>query len=246
VLDAEGKKFRALKVPANLIGNYAKAEVGLRALYAVGPFHVEFKRTALCLVAGYLLIISTPLVNYLYMRPAALAAMALVFLAATGVEKLATSGQVRRRAGWIVLAVLVTLAAVISVEMSAVSMPEWFGVPSSGSRAASARSPANFENIVQRPLFARSRQGMVQAPVPLQAPPPPPASTLDRDVTLKGVFISGSIAKAFLLSPQNPLGLWVQAGEDIAGWNVVAVQPDQVILQGQGEKWIVQRNVGAK
>ena len=149
-------------------------------------------------------------------------------------------------AGWIVLAVLVTLAAVISVEMSAVSMPEWFGVPSSGSRAASARSPANFENIVQRPLFARNRQGMVQAPVPLQAPPPPPASTLDRDVTLKGVFISGSIAKAFLLSPQNPLGLWVQAGEDIAGWNVVAVQPDQVILQGQGEKWIVQRNVGAK
>jgi hypothetical protein len=146
--------------------------------------------------------------------------------------------------GWIVLVALVTLAAVVWVEMSAVSMPEWLGVPSSASRTAAARSPANFENIVQRPLFARSRQGTIQAPVPLQAPPPPPPSALDRDVTLKGVFISGSIAKAFLLSPQNPLGLWVQAGEDIAGWNVVAVQPDQVILQGQGEKWVVQRNVG--
>ena len=147
-------------------------------------------------------------------------------------------------AGWIVLAALVTLAAVISVEMSAVSLPEWLGVPSSASRAASARSPTNFENIVQRPLFARSRQGAVQAPVlPLQAPLPSPP-TLDRDVTLKGVFISGSMAKAFLLSPQNPLGLWVQAGEDIAGWHVVAVQPDQIILQGQGEKWVVQRNVG--
>lgn len=147
-------------------------------------------------------------------------------------------------AGWIVLVVLVTLAAVISVEMSAVNMPEWLGVPSSGSRAAAIRSPVNFENVVQRPLFARSRQVVIQAPVPVQAPPPPPPATLDRDVTLKGVFISGSTAKAFLLSSQNPLGLWVQAGEEIAGWNVVAVQPDQVTLQGRGEKWVVQRNVG--
>ena len=46
VLDAEGKKFRSMKVPANLITSYAKAEMGLRALYAVGPFHVEFKRIA--------------------------------------------------------------------------------------------------------------------------------------------------------------------------------------------------------
>ena len=63
--------------------------------------------------------------------------------------------------GWIVLVALVTLAAVVSVEMSAVSMPEWLGVPSSASRTAAARSPANFENIVQRPLFARSRQGTI-------------------------------------------------------------------------------------
>jgi Type II secretion system protein C len=145
--------------------------------------------------------------------------------------------------GWIVLVVLVTLAAVVSLEMSAVSMPEWLGVPSSASRVAAVRSPVHVEDIVQRPLFARSRQGTVQAAVPLQALPPSPA-TLDRDVTLKGVFISGSVAKAFLLSRQNPLGLWVQAGEDIAGWNVMEVQPDQVILQGEGEKWVVQRNVG--
>jgi hypothetical protein len=46
VLDAEGKKFRAMKVPDNLLTSYAKAEVGLRALYAIGPFHVEFKPIA--------------------------------------------------------------------------------------------------------------------------------------------------------------------------------------------------------
>jgi hypothetical protein len=45
LLDAEGKKLRAMKVPSNLMASYAKAEVGLRALYAIGPFHVEFRRT---------------------------------------------------------------------------------------------------------------------------------------------------------------------------------------------------------
>jgi hypothetical protein len=67
---------------------------------------------------------------------------------------------------------------------------------------------------------------------------------LEQDVTLKGVFISGPLAKAFLLSSQNPLGVWVKADEEIAGWKVVTIQPDQVILQGQGEMRIVQLHAG--
>jgi hypothetical protein len=46
ILDTEGKKLRAMKVPANMMPNFAKPEAGLRALYALGPFHVEFKRTS--------------------------------------------------------------------------------------------------------------------------------------------------------------------------------------------------------
>jgi len=76
-----------------------------------------FKRTALWLLAGYLFIISTPLVNFLYMRVAALGAMALVFLAALGAEALAANGQARRCAGWCVLAV--ALAAAISTNIFA-------------------------------------------------------------------------------------------------------------------------------
>jgi hypothetical protein len=146
--------------------------------------------------------------------------------------------------GWIVMVLIVTLAAVASVEMSAVSLPAWLGAPSSASRGAAARSPAGFENIVQRPLFSRSRQGMspVAGPVPAA---PLPSSTLDQDITLKGVFISGPLAKAFLLSSQNPLGIWVQTDEEFSGWKVLAVQPDQVVLQGQGEKRVVQLHVGS-
>jgi hypothetical protein len=145
--------------------------------------------------------------------------------------------------GWIVLVFLVTVVAVVSVEMSAVSLPEWLGVPSSGSRGAAARPPASFDNIVQRPLFSRSRQGAAPVTAPVLAAAPTP-TMLDQDITLKGVFISGRVAKAFLLSSQNPLGIWVQADEELFGWKVVSILPDEVILQAQGQKRTVQLHPG--
>ncbi len=145
-------------------------------------------------------------------------------------------------AGWIILVFVVSLAAVVSVEMSTISLPEWLGTPSS-SGGASARPPASFENIVRRPLFSRSRQGISQVSVPAPVAPPPPP-TLDQGITLRGVFMSGPLAKAFLLSSQSPLGAWVQAGEEVAGWRVVAVKRDQVLLEGQGQRLIVPLNVG--
>ena len=143
--------------------------------------------------------------------------------------------------GWIVMVLAVTVAALVSVEMSAVSLPEW--LPSSASRGAAARPLASLDNIVQRPLFSRNRQGAPPVSAPVLAAAPAPAM-LDQDISLKGVFISGPLAKAFLLSSQNPLGIWVQADEEISGWKVVSVQPDQVILQGQGEKRTVQLHAG--
>jgi len=145
--------------------------------------------------------------------------------------------------GWVILVILVSVAAVVSVEMSTITLPEWLGARSSASGGTAARPPASFENIVRRPLFSRSRQGISQAPVPMPVAPPPP-STLDQDITLRGVFMSGPLAKAFLLSSQNPLGVWVQAGEEAAGWRVVAVQRNQVLLEGQGQRLIVPLNVG--
>lgn len=146
--------------------------------------------------------------------------------------------------GGIILAFLITVAAVVSVEMSAVSLPEWLGPPSSAARGAAARPPASLENILQRPLFSRSRQGVTLAPAPVPAAAPT-AVLLDQDIMLKGVFINGALAKAFMLSSQNPLGAWVQAGEAISGWKVLGVQPDYVLLEGQGEKRAVQLHAGS-
>ena len=145
--------------------------------------------------------------------------------------------------GWIVLVVMTTVLAMVSVQMSAISLPEWLGAPSSASQGATGRSSASFENIVHRPLFSRSRQGITLALAPVPPPAPTP-STLDQDLTLKGVFISGPFAKAFILTSQNPLGVWVQTDEEISGWKVLTVQPDQVVLQAQGEKRTLQLHAG--
>ncbi|MBT1515656.1 hypothetical protein KIP88_34825 [Bradyrhizobium sp. SRL28] len=137
-------------------------------------------------------------------------------------------------AAWIALVGVMTLSAVISLELSTVTAPTWFGRSGPVAKASEARAAAGFENIVQRPLFSRNRQGFVAAE-PVSAPPPPMA-TLDAGITLKGVFMSDGVAKAFLVTTQSPLGVWVQVNGQIDGWRVAAVTPEHVVLEGQSEK----------
>ena len=140
-------------------------------------------------------------------------------------------------AAWIVLVGVMTLSAVISLELSTVTAPTWFGGSGPVTKASEARAAAGFENIVQRPLFSRNRQGFVAAEP--AAAPPPPMATLDAGITLKGVFMSDGVAKAFLVTAQNPVGVWVQVNGQIDGWRVAAVTPEHVVLEGQSEKLTV-------
>ena len=139
---------------------------------------------------------------------------------------------------WIGLVGLVTVVASASVEMSTMEFPTWFVARASTSAANETQPQSGFENILQRPLFSRTRQGAAPPQAYVASPPPPPLM-LDRGLVLKGVFINGPSAKAFLTSAQNPLGTWVRAGDEIAGWRVVAVKPDQVVLDGQNQKLVI-------
>jgi hypothetical protein len=123
------------------------------------------------------------------------------------------------------------------------SVPAWLSTRGSASKGGLTRAGASFENIVQRPLFSRTRQ-VVVAPEPASAPPP--TLTLDQGITLKGVFVNEGFAKAFLLTTQNPVGVWVQVNEEINGWRVAAVLPDQVVLEGQNQKLVVPLNVSGR
>lgn len=135
---------------------------------------------------------------------------------------------------WIGLVGVVTVVALASVEMSTMDFPNWFAARASTSPGNDTRPPSTYENILQRPLFSRSRQAA--APAQVYSAPPSPLMVLDHGLVLKGVLINGPLAKAFLTSAQNPLGTWVRASDEIAGWRVVAVKPDQVVLDGQNEK----------
>lgn len=147
-------------------------------------------------------------------------------------------------AAWIGLVGVVTISALISLELSTVTAPAWLGGNRPAAMASSSRTAAGFENIVQRPLFSRNRQGFVPAePV---AAPPPAMATLDPGLSLKGVFMSDGVAKAFLVSGQNPLGVWVEVNGQIDGWRVAAVTPEHVILEGQGDRLTVPLHAAAR
>ena len=146
-------------------------------------------------------------------------------------------------AAWIGLVGVVTISALISLELSTVTAPAWLGRTGPAAKAANARG-GGFENILERPLFSRNRQGLVAAePV---AAPPPPMATLDSGLTLKGVFMSEGIAKAFLISAQSPLGVWVEVNGQVDGWRVAAITPEHVVLEGQGEKLTVPLHAGGR
>lgn len=138
--------------------------------------------------------------------------------------------------GWIVLVAAVTLVAVTSVEMSTISFPTWFSA-GTVARVPQARARVGYENIVQRPLFSRSRQAAMVAKA--EAPAPPAPVQLDQNFSLKGVFINGAKAKAFLTTSQQPLGTWVGRNEELGGWKVVSVKPDQVILDNQNQRLVI-------
>ncbi len=76
---------------------------------------VPAQRTAWWLIGIYLLIVSTPVQNALYLRSAALGVLGLILQAALGVERLSASGEPLRRWGWFAVVVVVAAGVVMNV-----------------------------------------------------------------------------------------------------------------------------------
>ncbi|WP_024516256.1 hypothetical protein [Bradyrhizobium sp. Tv2a-2] len=140
--------------------------------------------------------------------------------------------------GSCVLAGAATLSAVIVIEAAA-----WENAApmtrSLGLAAGTGKGGAG-EVMLQRPLFVRSRRLAIAVAAPPPPPPPaPPAVMQDPSVGLKGVFINGKTGKAFLTTAQNPGGVWVAPDDMVGGWRLVAVRPDEVELEGSGQRMVV-------
>lgn len=161
------------------------------------------------------------------------------------VERLLLAGLM----GFVTLIAILTVAGLIWVELSAASFPSWFDGRPAASPVAEIRGEGGYANILKRPLFARGRQAPAANP---EAPPPPQLAAApapvpqDEGFVLKGVYIDGARAKAFLVSERNPTGTWVQTDEEIAGWRVVAVAPDHVQLNGGREQLTIPMSFGSQ
>ncbi len=153
--------------------------------------------------------------------------------------------------GLLVLTAFVVIApivAIVSLEIAIASQ----SAPGSRSGGALAgregQGLGSYENILQRPLFSRSRQLVAVAPPQaiVETPAPPVRSMLDPSVTLRGVFMSDGRAKAFLTSSDNPVGVWIGLNEQGSGWRLAEIKPNEIVLESEGERQTLPLNVLAK
>jgi hypothetical protein len=146
--------------------------------------------------------------------------------------------------GWSGIACAATFSELLAIEIAARSLAP---VAFKEARAAKLER-SNGYAILQRPVFSRTRQAALPVIARPQPPPLPPTASLpaarDNELRLKGVFMNAPMAKAFLISAQNPAGAWVQPEEMFGGWKLIAVRPSDIELENGGERVTVTLGAG--
>ena len=133
-------------------------------------------------------------------------------------------------AGWMALAV-----SLAGVDLLAGGDVEGASAPG-GATAGPGVPPPSLEAIAQRPLFSPTRRPDAPPPPMVQAAPPPPPPR-DRQISLKGIYMDGAQAKAFLVSAEQPEGVWVGAGGHVGPWRVAAISAERVRFEAEGESF---------
>lgn len=114
-----------------------------------------------------------------------------------------------------------------------------------GESARQADGIADVSAILERPLFRKDRRRFVPAPiqpVPVEAAiltsPTPSPETPPMPETLPvllGVSIGADISTA-LFRAEGEQARWHVKGEILAGWAVVSIEKDRVLLERDGQK----------
>ena len=96
----------------------------------------------------------------------------------------------------------------------------------------------NFEDIVERPLFSRSRRPFVPPPAEVTETFPeisePAQAVAEPQLSLKGVYIQGGVRRALILSTESP-AQWQSVGDDVSGWNITEIGANEITLEAQGQ-----------
>jgi hypothetical protein len=143
------------------------------------------------------------------------------------------SGRSKHWATGIWLLVCTSLAGLIVLELSSPFAPQVTAAPPAAPLPEFAPPPDPFDppprhlftEIAARPLFSASRRPFV---------PESDAAEIPQDeniaIELVGTLLTER-GRAALLQPQGQNARWVLAGEQVAGWQVVAIERDQVQLR---------------
>ena len=103
---------------------------------------------------------------------------------------------------------------------------------------AGTRKPLEaYDEILAHPVFFRSREPFIPAPASSPEPTDTPETPVvaDPDFAVGGVVISNGLAKAFLFSRDGSMiGIWVNQGETVQGWQVKSVTKSGVVLEQTG------------
>ncbi|MEI9988936.1 MAG: hypothetical protein WDM86_02755 [Rhizomicrobium sp.] len=125
------------------------------------------------------------------------------------------------------------LALVLGYELAmpaaALDVPvlQWRLPAQPGPLALATPFPASqsFAAIDARPLFNPARKPVQVPQTSAVAATPPPT-----DISLIGVIIEGDRRLAMLHTPSSPLEIGVEVGGEINGWQIVAIEPDHIVL----------------
>jgi hypothetical protein len=143
------------------------------------------------------------------------------------------SGRSKHWAAGIWLLVCMGLAGLIVFELSAPLAPQVTAAPPAAPLPEFAPPPEPFDppprqlfaEIAARPLFSVSRRPFVPESEPDEKPQDESVS-----IELVGTLLTEQ-GRAALLQPQGQNAQWVLAGEQVAGWQVVTIERNQVSLR---------------
>jgi hypothetical protein len=103
--------------------------------------------------------------------------------------------------------------------------------------------PIGYAAILERPIFSRTRRPYVPPttlPPAEQAQPTPDVILSEPQFILQGIFIRGHLRLALIQTAENSLAVWIREGEEISGWVLAEIEPNELILQAGGQKRTVE------
>jgi len=141
-----------------------------------------------------------------------------------------------------VLAVNAWLVSVIVTELGSdvQAIPEkvdWnVSLAGADSTIANRKPIDTYPQILEHPVFFKSRSPFVPPPPPPPRPPavaPPPAA-IDPGLALGGVVMNQDVRKAYVFSKAGATGAWTSEGDEFMGWRVRSINGSGAKLEQSG------------